>query len=270
MKRLQLLVLCVAVVIGVGAVSASVASASLPEYRFCVAAEPAKTGEYSDTACSEHAVPPGTGSHELVTWEHVAASKRTFKGKLGESLHTSYIPENESEPWTGGSPTFALDCKAGTSEGEITGLKTSIQTLTFTTCTVENKKCTSEGQKAGTIETNPLLGEIGYLEGGGVGLRLSAAEGGVIARYTCEGIAAVIGGSLIGVQTGNINKVSKESTIVWKAGKGGGQEIVFGSFPAGEGPFYLTDEQTPPGATLPECIVGTLVNKSREKLEVVA
>ncbi len=269
MKRLKLLMLCVVVVVGVGAVAASGASASLPEYRFCEKAEPAGTGEFKDTTCTEPAVPAGTGSHELVTWEHVAASKRTFKGNLGTSLHSAYIPANESEPWAGGSPNLDLTCKAGTSEGEFTGLKTSIQTLTFTTCTVEGKKCTSEGQKGGTIETTPLLGEIGYIEGS-VGLRLSAAEGETIVRYTCEGIAAVVSGSLIGVQTGNINKVSKESAISWKEDGKGGQEFVFGSFPAGEGPFYLNDMLTPPGVTLPELLVGTLANKSKAIVDVEA
>jgi hypothetical protein len=41
-----------------------------------------------------------------------------------------------------------------------------------------------------------------------------------------------------------------------------GQEVVFGEFSAGGGPFYLTSFQTPPGMTLPEGLM-TVVNKEK-------
>jgi hypothetical protein len=269
MKRVKLLVLCVAATIGVGAIASASASASLPEYRFCVKAEPAKTGEYTEKLCATHAETPGTGAWELESWEH--ESKRTFKGGLGVSTHDAYIPENEAEPWKGGTVISVFECKGGSSEGEITGSKSSVETLTYTTCTVEGKKCTSAGQKAGVIETKLLKGEIGYISGGAVGTRLSAATGEVVAEYACEGNEVVTRASLIGIDSGNVNKPSIEGTLTYEVNGKGGQEVVFGEFPAGAGPFYQQSFINPPGVTLPEGMKLTMSQKQKGSvLDIVA
>jgi hypothetical protein len=269
MKRMQMLVLCVVVMGATGASASASASASLPEYRFCVKTKPAKTGEYTENLCATHAGTPGTGNFELETWEN--EPKRAFKGSLGVSTHDAYIPENEAEPWKGGTVVSVFTCKGGSSEGEITGLKSSVETVTYTTCTVEGKKCTSAGQKAGVIETKLLKGEIGYVSGGAVGTRLSAASGEVVAEYACEGSEVVTRASLIGVNSGNVNKPSKEGTLTYEVNAKGGQEVVFGEFPAGEGPFYQQSFINPPGVTLPEGMKLTMGHTQKANvLDIVA
>jgi hypothetical protein len=261
MKRAKLLVVCVVAVIGVGAIASASASASLPEYRFCVKTKPAKTGEYTESLCATHAGTPGTGAWELESWENGVT--RTFAGNIGISEHTAFIPENEAEPWRGGTAVGTLTCKSGSTDGEITGAKQSTETIEFSTCTTEGKKCTSAGQKAGVIVSNSLVGELGYIEEGVVGTRLSAAVGTTIAAYTCEGSEVVLGGSVIGVNTANVKKASKEATLTYNQNAKSGQEVVFGEFPAGGGPFYLTSLLTPPVVTLPEGLKMTVVNKEK-------
>ncbi len=261
MKRAKLLVLCIVATVGAGAIASASASASLPEYRFCVKTKPAKTGEYTENLCATHAGTPGTGAWELESWENGVT--RTFAGKIGASEHAVFIPENEAETWRGGTIVSTMTCKSGSTEGEVTGAKTSTETIEFSTCSVEGKKCTSTGQKAGVILTNPLVGELGYVEEGVVGTRVSPAVGTTIAAYTCEGTEVVMGGSVIGVNTANVNKASKEATLTYNQNAKGGQEVVFGGFPAGGGPFYLTSFQAPPSVTFFEGLKMTVVNKQK-------
>jgi hypothetical protein len=260
MKRLQMLVLCVVAMGATGAIASASASASLPEYRFCVKTKPAKTGEYTESLCATHAGTPGTGAWELESWENGVT--RTFAGKIGVSEHAAFIPENEAETWRGGTIVGTMSCKAGSTEGEITGAKSSTETIEFSTCSLEGKKCTSSGQKAGVIVTNPLVGELGYIEEA-VGTRLAPAAGTTLAAYTCEGTEVVMGGSVIGVNTANVKKASKEATLTYNQNAKGGQEVVFGAFPAGGGPFYLTSLQSPPGVTFLEGLKMTVVNKEK-------
>ncbi len=279
MRRIKMMGLCLVAVVALSAVAVSSASAALPEFKVCAKvaknAEKKYTGSYTDKVCSvkasEKEISEGkTNKYELEGWE--AAKKKGFKGKNGTSTLTSYIPENEKTPWTGGTPVGVVTCKSGGSVGEITGPKTETVTVEFKTCTSENKKCTSVGEsKAGVIKTKALTATIGYIEGG-VGADVEAADHGLSAEFTCEGLEVKTVGSVIGVATGNVNKISKESTQTFKANKGGGQEVVFGEFPENPetGPaHFLLSHITPPGVTLPSTEVTTSVLKG-EAMEIAA
>src|ERR1700742_3734355 len=103
MRRIKMMGLCLVAVLAVAAVAVSSASAALPEYKVCAKATKVGktyTGEFTDKLCSAKS---GTkeGKYELESWE--AAKKKGFKGKNGVSTLTSYIPENEATPWTGGT-----------------------------------------------------------------------------------------------------------------------------------------------------------------------
>jgi hypothetical protein len=279
MRRIKMMGLCLVVVGALAAVVVSSASAALPEFKVCAKAaknaEKKYTGKYTDKLCS-HAVTAEeiaagkTNKYELASWE--AAKKTSFKGKNGTSTLTSYIPENESTPWTGGSPAGVVTCKSGKSAGNVTGPKTETVQVEFKTCTSEGKKCTStNGAKSGTIKTEPLSATIGYIEGG-VGADVEAASHKLSAEFTCEGLAIKTIGSVIGVVTGNINKISKESTQTFAANEKHGQAVVFGEFPENPetGPaHFLLSNITPPGVTLPSTEVTTSVLKG-EAMEIAA
>ncbi len=278
MRRIKMMGLCLVAVVALTAVAVSSASAALPEFKVCAKAAKsgkAYTGHYTDKVCSvkasEKEISEGkTNKYELEGWE--AAKKKGFKGKNGTSTLTSYIPENEKTPWTGGSPVGVVTCKSGGSVGEVTGPKTETVTVEFKTCTSEGKKCTStNGAKSGTIKTEPLTATIGYIEGG-VGADVEATNHKLSAEFTCEGLAIKTTGSVIGVVTGNVNKISKESTQTFAANEKHGQAVVFGEFPENPetGPaHFLLSNITPPGVTLPSTEVTTSVLKG-EAMEIAA
>jgi hypothetical protein len=250
MSRAKLFVLCVMAMCGVGAGASASASTSLPEYRFCVKTMPAKTGEYADKLCATHASTPGKGAWELESFEH--ALKRTFKGVLGATKQDIYVPESEAEPWTGGTRIGVVTCGGGSSKGEITGPKTSAETRKFVGCQSEGRKCTSAGQKKGTVVTNALEGELGYTPGGGVGTRLSPVIGEVLVEYACEGLDFVTRGSVIGIDSGDLNKAGKEATLTYAVNAKGGQQVAFGEFSAGGGPFFEQSLISPPDTSFAE------------------
>lgn len=272
MRRIKMMGLCLVAVVALTAVAVSSASAALPEFKVCAKATKVGktyTGKFSDKLCSV-AEPKGEGKYELEGWE--AAKKKAFKGKNGTSTLTSYIPENVETPWTGGKAAGVVTCKTGASVGEITGPKTETVIVEFKTCSSEGKKCTSVGSpKTGVIKTKALTATIGKIEGG-VGADVEASDHGLSAEFACEGLEVKTVGSVIGVASGNINKISKESTQTFSANAKGGQSVVFGEFPENPetGPaHFLLSHITPPGVTLPSTEVTTSVLKG-EAMEIAA
>ena len=270
MRRIKMMGLCLVAALALAAVAVSSASAALPEYKVCAKATKVGktyTGKFNDKLCTS-ANEAGTGKYELEGWE--AAKKKTFTGKNGTSTLTSYIPENEATPWTGGAPVGVVTCKSGKSAGEITGPKTSTVTVEFKTCTSEGKKCSSAGAKAGVIKTKQLTATLGYIEGG-VGSDVEASDHKVSASFSCEGLAIVTVGSVIGVNSGNVNKISKEGTQTFSENAKHGQSVVFGEFPENPetGPaHFLLSNITPPGITLPS--TENTVSKLKGEAEEIA
>ena len=68
---------------------------------------------------------------------------------------------------------------------------------TYAGCTAEGKPCAS-GAKKGTIVTKVLSGPLGDLGGGKVGVSLGGETSGTVAEFSCEGIAVVVTGRVIG------------------------------------------------------------------------
>jgi hypothetical protein len=266
---IRIVALCLVVASVVSAIITASAAAELPEYRTCIKASPKESGKFNDKSCSI-ASKGGKkeGDYELGAWNQ--GKKVTFIGKNGETTLDSYIPESEAEPWTGGTVVGKVVCKSGKSKGEVTGPKTSIVTVEFKTCTSEGKKCTSAGAKAGTIVTQPLLSILGY-SGGQVtsaDLEVFRRMGGVNAEFNCEGPAVETSGAVLGVDTGNINLISKDFTQTFAVNAKGGQDVVFSTVEEGS-PLFLTSLITPPGLTLPGGENTTAVLKG-EAMEIEA
>jgi hypothetical protein len=122
--------------------------------------------------------------------------------------------------------TLQVICHGETSAGKYTGNKTiGSVTVTFTSCTVRELSCKSEGAAAGTIVTHSLEGVLGVESVGAeasedqIGERLHATGGGtLIASFSCEGMPVTIAGSLIGPVTSNSMRLT--DTIKFKASGG--------------------------------------------------
>jgi hypothetical protein len=96
----------------------------------------------------------------------------------------------------------SVECKTSVSWGEISSAST-IQNavVTFNECTAffGFASCTSAGEPAGSIKTNPLHGTLVYLETNNSkkGLLLKPASGTVFASFNCGGTTITVSGEVL-------------------------------------------------------------------------
>lgn len=218
--RLKMMGLCLVAVFALTAAITASASAAEPAFYEChkQTTKPF-TGKYTDKKCSVEASPTEQAEgkkNKYELQEGIGAKGKPFKGKGGKAtLHT---------PAVGGEVT----CKSFKDAGSIATPTTENKVISeFKTCESLGKKCASPGQKAGTIKTNNLAGELGYINKAKkeVGVLLKAETGSVLAEFNCEGLEIVTTGSVIGRQTGDINTFSKTSTNVFQVNGEGFQEV---------------------------------------------
>jgi hypothetical protein len=165
-----------------------------PSFALCVKAK--GKGRYNDKNCTEENS-KGTGNFELAS---AVGTKYTAKTK------TTVL----ATPDVGAKVT----CKKSVTTGEITGESVGVGVVTFTACETEHKKCQSAGQSAGIVRTRPLFSKIILVSEDEVGDTSTSAEGpeGLISEFECGGITARVRGSVTGIVTGDINKVSKTAS----------------------------------------------------------
>jgi hypothetical protein len=219
MKRIRIIGLALVAVFAFSAVVAAAAQAG--EYGRCAKVakiEKKYHGKYEDKNCTE-ANPTIEGKYEWAP------------GPGPEPGYTSTTKVAILKSAAGN-----IVCKKSTDTGEITGVKSDVDTVTFTSCVLEATKgaCTSAGEVAGTIKTNLL--DTTLIDHGEKGLSgLEPAEGeawteysvssGYQAEFTCEpGILFRISGSLSGV-TSPLNEMVKKLTTVFSA-TGGEQDLI--------------------------------------------
>ncbi len=191
--RLKMMGLCLVAVFALTAAISASASAAEPAFYEChkLTTKP-YTGKYTDKKCSVEASPTEISEgkkNKYELQEGIGTKGKAFKGKGGAAtLHT---------PAVGGE----VSCKSFKDEGHVTTPTTEGKVISeFKVCTSLGKKCASAGQKAGTIKTNSLAGELGYINKASksVGVALKAETGSVLAEFNCEGLEIVTTGSVIG------------------------------------------------------------------------
>ena len=215
-----------------------------PEYGACVAQ---KDGAYSEGNCrtvaEKKGVPDHKGSYEWVP----GPSSTCVAKKKGEYTSSSCTTKSskahkgtyEKAPGPGYTSTTAgvklevpalersVVCTASTAAGEVTGLSTGTERITFSGCEAAGKKCTSEGPnstpsgKAGVIVTNLLGTRLLGPVTGQVWTELSSSEHEPYsAEFGCEGTLFRTKGSLAGIQSENINVSSLTSTTTFATEEG--------------------------------------------------
>jgi hypothetical protein len=222
MKRIRIGALVAVAAVSLCAVTATGASAALPEVGRCVPAE-GKTGEYGGRACIKPAGGKGT-----YNWLPGPGAAPKFEGS------SATVPILEM-------PGLKISCAAATFSGEYTGAKTASVTVDLIGCvnTATNRECQSNPAKEGEIEPpGTLEGEIGYININGlqkVGLDLKRSP--IITTFTCgkpAEIPAEVTGTLEGSVIGQIqplNAMRTEYRLRYKAE--GGKQIPE-SFEGGE------------------------------------
>lgn len=219
------------------------------------------TGKYTDKKCSIEATGKEKEEGKKNKYDLVpgtGAKGKPFKGKGGvSSLHI---------PGAG----VTVTCKTFKDEGTV-GTPTTVTKafVEFKTCeTPAKKKCTSTGQKAGTIKTNNLAGDLGYISKAplNVGLALRGEGSAPFVEFSCEGgPEVVVTGSAIGEQKGDINVFSKSFEDVYAINGESLQSVT--SF-EGEAKEELVSKVNGSGA-FPTGLSLTAANKG-EELEVKA
>jgi hypothetical protein len=207
MKRMRILGLALVAVFALAAVVASGASAA-PAFFECAKtsknAEKKYEGKYTDKLCSSES-PTKEGKYELK--EGIGKGKGLKGSAPGTSkLHTN-IPGKGDVP---------VECAKAKDTASVEAPNKIVKAVTvFSKCKAAGAPCQS-GSKKETIETVPLSGELGIISASPlkVGVVLTPESETYFAQFDCTGVAHVrTMGAVIGQQTGDINTISKESTL---------------------------------------------------------
>lgn len=212
-----------------------------PEYGRCVAQ---KHGEYSDGNCDSKVANAKKGKFEwvpgpapsCVAQKHgeytdsscTTKSMKARKGAFEKAPGPGYTSTTGTVTLTTTALGRTVVCAASAGAGDVTGLRTGVERVTFTGCESSGKKCTSEGPnatpsgKAGVIVTNLLHTRLlGPVSGKEVWTELASAEHEpYVYEFGCEGSRFRTAGSLAGVQTGDVNVSSLTSTTTFAIGQG--------------------------------------------------
>ncbi len=216
------------------------------EYGQCV---PHKKGYYTEGNCQTVAARAGSPDHRGdYEWAPGPAASCVAKkrGFYSESECRTLDEKNgkpkgtyEKEPGPGYTSTTGVValrtpglgdevvCAASTGAGEITGVRTGVETITFEGCTLDGKPCTSEGTNGnpsgapGTIISNRLGTRlVGPLSGQVWTELVSSEHEPYSSEFGCEGPLFRTIGSLSGVQTEDVDASSLTSTTSFASGEG--------------------------------------------------
>jgi len=218
MKRIRILGLCLVAVFAMTAVATS--SASALSYKTCkkLTVKPYK-GHYINKTCSTHASPAEeaagkTNKYELAEWNEGKEAHPKFKDANGVSVLKLYIP--------GVGVVGATTCAKAKGEGHIDSATTGDTTVVFEKCTSEGFVCTSPGETAGKIKTSDLTTRLAE-DGAGEVIQRVGEEGVLSAEFNCGSKNIKTTGIADGVNTGNVNKIVKESKNTFTTETGGEQ-----------------------------------------------
>jgi hypothetical protein len=201
---------CLATVVGLFGIATASASAAEPALYECaktLKVEKSYSGGYNNKLCSE-GNPEHKGKYEL---QEGIGKGKAFKGKSkGANLEVKGL---------GG-----VACTSSSDTGKFTGPKTGAGILvTFKGCELNHHQCES-GATLGEIKTNPLKGEVGYIEGGKakheVGVAITAETGLYEAEFHCAEIELRVSGTVIGLLTSTKNVFTKEATLLFQQSAG--------------------------------------------------
>ncbi len=172
------------------------------------ACEPQKKAEYTNNTC---------------TAKSLKAHKGSFERESGPGYTSTTGTVTLETPGLGST----VVCAASTAAGEVTGVISGVERITFTGCETSGKACTSEGPnstpsgKAGVIITNLLDTRLAGSVLGAIWTEFVSSEHEpYLLEFGCEGPLFRTVGLLGGVQAGNINVSSFTSTTTFATGEG--------------------------------------------------
>jgi hypothetical protein len=222
MKSIRhVVMLCLVAAFAVFAFASTASAAGSPTWFACVKSaknlENKYTGKYTDKLCtteaSEAQIAEGKANkYELA--ESLGKGKE-IKGKGGVAvLHV--------KTWLGDN---TVECQKSKSVGkpELPNREKEVS-ISFSKCVALTvHTCTSPGANKGEIKLSGLKGELGYLEEEPtkVGLKLESEANpgpeGELGFFECENLNVKVIGGVIGEVTGDVNTISKVSSVNYLA-----------------------------------------------------
>ncbi|MGP0102217.1 MAG: hypothetical protein ACLPUT_11440 [Solirubrobacteraceae bacterium] len=218
MKRIGIVGLCLAAMFALSAMGAS--SAFAGEYGVCAkAAKSGKkyTGKYLDKNCTKAATEGeiAEGKKNKYEWD-------PYPGPAGTKW--TYTSKSKTAILEGAAGD--ITCKASTDAGEVTGVKSDVDTTTFTGCilSVTKESCQNTATAGTIVTTHNVTTLIDHGETGDSGKEPKEGEvwtqytgegttgpEGTLASWECSGIPFTTNGSLSGVTTEDVNVMSTKS-----------------------------------------------------------
>lgn len=278
MRLTKTIGLCLLAVFALSASMAGSASAeTLPTIYECGKAPKVNkkyTGKYTNSGCSilattEQLEKGEVNKYEFQPWS-LAAKKNIVKPFTGKETKAGATLRIQN--------VASIACGSSEDKGQITGTKTAGKIeVTFFGCETAGLKCNSAGAGVGTIKTNLLSAEVGYvtkvpLE---LGIDIKPESGGTyLAEFTCQDLNVRVKGSVIGeIVPGAKSAINKFGTSLSLAFLKGNSEDTqrIENFEGGL-PDTLIEEQAKgiePSGENPSSQEGRITNKG-EKLELVA
>lgn len=203
------LALAAAMVVAAAVAAPSVLAAE-PAFYACAKAPKVQgrhTGGFDDKTCSE----PDANGEGRYEFEEGIGKGKPFKGKgKGADLEVKGLG--------GISCTSSADSGRFTGPGTAAGVEVVLKGCEFLHLRCENTATPGE------VRTSPLVGEVGYVEGGResheVGVALSAQAGLYDIEFRCGEIEVRASGTVIARVTSPLNVFTKETALLFQQSAG--------------------------------------------------
>jgi hypothetical protein len=239
MKRIRIAGLCLVVAFALGAVAATSAMATAPEYGRCLKKAKAEGKGYTSSKCTVAA----EGAKAKYEWVP-GAGKTKFETKGGLGILESVNGQK-------------VECKTESSTGEFfegNNKEAGNMTIKFNECISLSLACTSPGAAAGELITNDVEGLVGWenkaLKKTDIELRPGkSVSSGLFIEFNCGGLVVKVKGAVLVPVKNDAMKTSEILKYVAKAGKqkpekweeSSGKVILEASFK--EGPYEQSGQQ---------------------------
>jgi hypothetical protein len=210
MRQIRIAGLCLVVAFALGAVAATSALATAPEYGRCLKKKTKSLPAFSNSKCTLEAKELKTANFEWVP----GAGKTKFETKGGIGVLTSVNGQK-------------VECKTETSTGEFfegNNKEAGNMTIKFNECVSLGQACVSPGAKAGELVTNDVEALVGWEN---KALKKTAIElhpgksvaSGLFIEFECGGLPVKVKGAVLVPVKNDTMKTSEILKFKAKVGK---------------------------------------------------
>jgi hypothetical protein len=214
MKQIRIAGLCLVVAFALGAVAATSALATAPEYGRCLKKATKSLPGFTTSKCTEEAKEVAKGAYEWIP----GAGKTKFETKGGIGVLTSVSGQK-------------VECKTESSTGEFfegTNKEAGNMLIKFNECESLNLACSTPGAKTGELVTEDVEARVGFIKKEAIatksklGLELYPAKSvtsGQFIEFECGGLVVKVRGKVLVPIKSDAMKTSEILKFVATKGK---------------------------------------------------